>query len=115
MRALLLKILLLTVTALAAGFSLGVSTGVSGLMENSFNAVQVIRERSLIRLVPPGRITGRDQQDILRRWTMAEIRARLAVVLILWAAGVCILVWQYLRLRGKAAPADHPGAGAAPG
>ena|ERR1035438_3106173 len=89
---LILTALLLTVTAAAgAWYAIG-SVNVSGLVPTNFTAAQVIKERCPVHLVRPEWITGKDQMDVLLNWPVAEIKARLTVLLVVWLLGVGALV-----------------------
>jgi hypothetical protein len=94
---LIVKFLFVTVTALTAAYYAIASVNVSGLMSTDFSAVDVIRERCPLHLMQPEWIAGTDQMDILLRWPIMEMKARLAVVLVLWVFGVSILAVQFRR------------------
>jgi len=95
--ALLFKLCVVTGAAVAAAYYAIASIDLSGLMASDFTAADVIRERCPVHLVKPGWIVGNDQFDILFRWNVAEIKARLAILLLLWILIVSAFVWQYLR------------------
>ena len=97
--ALLFKICLVTgATVAAACYAIG-SVQISGLGDTNFRAADVIRERCPFHLVAPGWVSGNDQFDKLFRWSLAEIKTRLAVLFLLWTLTVSAFVWQYLRRR----------------
>lgn len=97
--ALLFKLCLVTGGAVAAAYYAIASVQISGLVAHDFTAADVILERCSFHLVRPGWIAGSDQFDILFRWSVAEIQARLAVLFLLWILTVSAFVWQYLRRR----------------
>ena len=84
----ILMVLLLTLlTASGAWYAIG-SVNISGLVPTNFVAAQVIKQRCPVHLVPPEWIAGKDQTDVLLNWPVAEIKARLTLLLIVWLLGV---------------------------
>jgi hypothetical protein len=77
------------------------------------SSAQLIRERNSFFLVPTEWISGSANagrvSDVEWRWLIAETKARLAVVFILWAVGVSFFIWHYSRRRAQALPANPPG------
>jgi hypothetical protein len=53
-------------------------------------------------------MTGADRSGLLINWTFAEIKARLAVLLPLWALSVSFIISQYLRGRKPGPSATAP-------
>ena len=94
---LILKVLLVTAAAVTAAYYAIASVNVSGLMSTNFCAADVIRERCPLHLVQPEWIAGTDQVDILLRWPITEMKARLAVLLVLWVFSVSIFAVQFRR------------------
>jgi len=94
---LILKVLLVTAAAVTAAYYAIASVNVSGLMSTNFSAADVIRERCPLHLVQPEWIAGTDQVDILLRWPITEMKARLAVLLVLWVFSVSIFAVQFRR------------------
>jgi hypothetical protein len=97
MPLLILKVLLVTVVAVAAAWYAITSVNISGLIATNFTAAEVIKERCPIHLVRPEWITSRDQTDMLFNWPITEMKARLAVLLVLWALSVAVLAHQHAR------------------
>ena len=93
------KLFLVTITAAVAAYYLIVSVSVGGLMPYNSTAADVIQKSCPFHLVPAAWVSGSDQADILVRWSFAETKARLAVLLALWILTVSIFAWQYLRRR----------------
>jgi hypothetical protein len=73
------------------------SIQIGGLEPHSYLAAEIIRERFPVHLVNPATIHSHDQADILFRWKVAEIRARMGVVSLLWLLSVSTLAWQHLH------------------
>jgi uncharacterized membrane protein YqjE len=98
-----LKVVLLSVVAsVIAGFSVFSLTRIGwfvfGLPED-VTAAAYIREHYPIHFVRPEWVTGADQLDILIFWTVAEIKARVTVMLVLWILFVSFFVWQHYKRR----------------
>ena len=94
-----LKVVFLTVAVLVLGwFGLG-SLPHIGAISHGFTASAFIRERHPFHLVRPEWITGKDQWDILIAWLLAETKARVVTLLILWILGSAFFVWRHLRRR----------------
>jgi hypothetical protein len=96
---LLVKLILVTALTLTFAFCAVASVRIRGLTPRSFIAAQVIQQRCPFHLVNPANIPGRDQADILNRWTLAEVRARVAVISCLWGLAALALFWNYWRNR----------------
>jgi hypothetical protein len=119
---LLFEGLLLTIAAvIAAGWVfISVTCSMNGLREYNANPVPLIHERNHFVLVRPewlsggANATGADF-DLEWRWQMAEMKARWAVVFILWAGSIGFFIWQHSRRRTQALPANPPGNAASAG
>jgi len=106
----LFKSFLLAIVALAAALWWTLSVQISGLSDYNVTSAQFIRERNDIFLVPPEWIRSRGgiDPDRVARWMSAEMKARAAVVFILWAGSVSFFIWQYSRRRAPTLLADKP-------
>ena len=97
------KVVLLSVVAsLMTGFSVWSVAHIGWFgfgLPGDFTAADFIRERHPIHLVRPEWITGADQWDILIGWIMAEIKARVTVMLVLWILFVSFFVRQHYKRR----------------
>ena len=93
--------LAVTVAAVVADYYALTSLNVSGLMPAHFVAAEVVRTRCPFHLVPVEWVSGPDQITILNHWNVAEIRARLTLVLVMWVAAMSLLVWRYFRAQDK--------------
>ena len=94
-----LSLNLLTVTALAfvAGYYAVFTLNISGIYSSNLTDADLIRARCPIRLVQPEWVSN--QPDTLMNWCVAEMKARLILVLVLWLISVACLVWRYLKKR----------------
>ena len=92
-----LKLLLVTVAALAAAYSAIGSVNISGIMSSNFTAADVIRERCPIHLIRPEWVAGKDQDDILLNWPITEIKARLIGLFGLWTVSLAAIVQRFSR------------------
>ncbi len=81
------------------------SINISGLVPHDFNAASIIQIRCPVHIVPPGRIKGTNQADILFYWAKAETKARLAIVGIGWVLTIGLLFTQHLRKPNQKLPA----------
>jgi hypothetical protein len=84
----IVTVLLVTFLATAgAWYAIG-SVNISGLVPTNLVAAQVIKQRCPVHLVRPEWIAGKDQTDILLNWPIAEIKARLTLLFIMWLLGL---------------------------
>ena len=87
-------LLAMFLAAVGTRYAVG-SVNIGGLLPANFVAAQVINQRCPSHIVPPEWIAGSDQTDILLKWPAAEVKARVALVVLLWvlgAGGLCSLV-----------------------
>jgi hypothetical protein len=70
-----------------------------GLLPTNFVAAKVIKQGCRVHLVRPEWVAGKEQTDLLLNWPVAEIKARLTLLLIVWLLGVGDLV--RLSARGQ--------------
>ena len=71
------------------------SVNIGELLPTNFVAAQVINQRCPLHIVRPEWIAGTDQTDILLKWPAAEVKARVALIVLVWilgAGGLCLLV-----------------------
>ena len=96
---LILKLLLATIVASIVAVYIIVATGgaLSGIY--SITDAELIRQRCPIRLVQPEWVSR--QPDILFDWIMAETKARLGLVAILWLSSSSIIVWHHWQNRKR--------------
>src|SRR5664280_2110259 len=92
MRATLAKLSAITAALLAAAYITVGSINISGLMSHDFTAADIVRQRCPVHLIQPGWLAGTDQFDVLFRWSVAEMRARLAVLMLLWILAVSAIM-----------------------
>ena len=95
------KLIVVTLTAAVAAYYLIASVKVGGLAPYDSTAADVIQKSCPFHVVPAAWVSGRDQADILVRWSFAEIMARLAVLITLLVLTVSTFVWQHLRRRSR--------------
>ncbi|HXR04297.1 MAG TPA: hypothetical protein VN836_06270 [Verrucomicrobiae bacterium] len=93
------KMFLVTIAAVVTGYYLVVSVSVGGLMPYDYTAADVIRSSCPFHLVPATWVSGSNEADLLVRWSFAETKARLAMLLALWILTMCLSVWLHLRRR----------------
>jgi hypothetical protein len=112
---LLFRGFLLTIAALAAAIwvFISVPSGMAGLRDYNANTVQLIRERNHFFLVQPEWISGGAKAvgadfNLEWRWEMAEIRARWAVLFILWVAIVSYFISRYSKQNSARRPVSEP-------
>jgi len=96
---LLIKLILVTVAVPVAAYCLVGSVNISGLSDYNATAADIVRERCPIHLVPVAWVSGHDQADVLFNWCFAEIKARLAALLVLWGFSVGFFISQNWRRR----------------
>jgi hypothetical protein len=92
-----LNVLLITVAAVGAFYYAIATVNVSGIHSTGWTDAQLIRERCHFRLVQPEWVSS--QPDTLMNWIVAETRARLGVVAILWFGSLTIIIWNFVRHR----------------
>jgi hypothetical protein len=91
------KFCVVTGAVVAVAYYAIASVNISGPINHDFTAVAIIRKRFPLHLVSPAWIVGGDQFDVLFRWNIAEIKARLTILLVLWVLAVSALVWRFTR------------------
>lgn len=99
-----LNLLLATVLAALAAYYAFTTIRVGGIHSSNLTSAQIIRQRCPIRLVQPEWVSS--QPDMLMNWLMAETRARLGLVGVVWLGGVNIIVWRHLKSRKNIHPAN---------
>jgi hypothetical protein len=100
-----LKILLVTILIVAAAWFAVGSVNISGLVATNLTAAEVIKQRCPLHLVRPDWVAGSDQTDILLNWPIAEMKARLAVLLVAWVLSAALIVRQHQRRQTHGSPA----------
>jgi ABC-type branched-subunit amino acid transport system permease subunit len=98
-------ILLVTIGMLAACYCAIATINTSGLYHEPFEATAFINEHNPFHLMSPKWVTGKNQDDIVCRWAMVEMKARMIVLVTLWFLSVSFFLWRYIRKtrRGRAA------------
>ena len=92
-----LKVLLTTFVAIVVGLYAIVTINVSGIYSTNMTDADMIRQRCPIRLVQPEWVSN--QPDILTNWMGAEAKARIGLVIVLWAGSLSVIVWRNSRKR----------------
>jgi hypothetical protein len=87
---LLPKVVLVTgIACVGAWWAVG-SINLSGIYPSSWTEAQLIRHRCRVRLVQPEWVSA--NPDALMDWMIAETKARLGAVAVLWAVGIGFVI-----------------------
>jgi hypothetical protein len=85
MKALVL-LLLITASALMAAYYAIATINLNGIYPSNWTEAQLIHDRCRLRLVQPEWVSS--NSGITINWMIAETKARVAVIAILWLGGV---------------------------
>jgi hypothetical protein len=91
---LLLKIVFVTVFALALGVFAVATIQIGAIHPTSLSEAEIIRARNPVRLVSPDWVSPTG--DIFE-WLKAETRARMALLVLLWLVGIVSVTLQHFR------------------
>ena len=90
------RLFLATVAAAIAAFC-ACQIAVGGIHSTNTTEADLIRRCCSIRLIQPEWVSS--QPDLILNWAMAEIKARLALIMVLWLASVSLIVHFCLKAR----------------
>lgn len=83
----------ITAIALMLAWTWGLQplSALGGLRPIGWTPADAVNNRLPIHLIPPAWISGKDNFEIEMKWSIVELKARLAFILALWFASIVVL------------------------
>lgn len=91
MKKIILPIILITLLAILIAYFLGFPN-MSGISPVDLTDIERINNRYPLHIVNPEFVSPEEGDTILFKWCVAEAKARLALILIVWLISVIILI-----------------------
>jgi hypothetical protein len=90
-----LKLLLITIAAILVDYVAISTVNINGIYSSGTPDIDRIKQRCPVRLVQPEWVNP--GWDLIINWTVAEIKARIGLVSMLWLCGMAVIIYRTRR------------------